>query len=496
MNGEPSPDTSAQRPERMSRWHEMMNARRARTHFHDETGPYYTLDNAAIIMPAVSDARNTFLFRMSATLDHPVVLSALSAAMGRAAKRFPYFMVELKRGFFWYFLQPMDRVPVPQYDNGPPNMGFRLRHRGEFLFRVRVSGKRIACEFTHILSDGTGCFAFLKCLLIEYFRELGVASTLGPDDMAIGDEPDPAEYEDAYHRFYKPGVPGPGPVPQAYHIESRLMPVGEYRVTCGIMPVAALAAQAKARGVSITEFLVATYLHALIRIRQADVEAGRKPRPVVSLEVPVNMRKFYPTKTLRNFSLFALPSVDTRLGKWTFDELVAHVHHQLRIEADERRMATQIARNAGGGRKLIVRLFPLALKDFFAHLLFERLGEGMMSGMLSNLGPVSMPPEISPRIERFDFVGAPSKIIKTGASMLSWNGDAHVSFHSMAESREVERLFFSHLSSLGVPVRVECSMEAQNGNLRKMRSRYRRCGRFLSPMRNGGSRLPGKVPCP
>ncbi len=444
----------------MKQGHEKHNERRARTRFHDETGAYYLLDNAAIIMPAVSDRRNTFLFRMSATLDHPVVLSALVAALKRTATRFPYFMVRLKRGFFWYFLLPMDREPVPEYDDGPPNLGFSLKRRNEFLFRVRVSGRRIACEFTHILSDGTGCFVFLKTLLRQYFRELGVESTPGPDDLDIDAEPDPSEYEDAYHRFYKPGVPTPGPVPQAFHLDSPLMPPDRYRVTCGIMPVEALLAQAKSRGVSLTEFLVAVYLDALVAIRTSLARTGRKLRPVVCMEVPVNMRKFYPTRTLRNFSLFALPSVDTRLGTWTFDELVEHVHHQLRIEAGERRMATQIARNAGGSRMLAVRLMPLVVKDFFAHLLFERLGEGMMSGMLSNLGPVVMPPELAGRIERFDFVGAPSKIIKTGASMLTWNGNAYISFHSMAVSRDVERLFFSRLASLGVPVRVECSMEA------------------------------------
>ncbi|HOX92996.1 MAG TPA: hypothetical protein PLC54_08720, partial [Spirochaetales bacterium] len=350
-------------------------------------------------------------------------------------------------------------LPVLETDIGPPNMGLNLRQRYRFLFRVRLSGNRVACEFAHILSDGTGCMAFLKALLAEYFRILGVTSTPLPGDVRVGDTPSAEEHEDAYHRYYRPGVPPPGKQGQAYHIDSKLLPKGQYRVTCGVVSVEGLSAQAKSRGVSINDLVVAAYMDALITTRQAELDAGKKPRPVVSLEVPVNLRKFYPTKTLRNFSLFALPAIDLRPGGFSFDELVKRAHHLMRLEGDERRMATHVSRNARAGRSIMIRLVPVWLKDFFARLFFESMGEGMMSGMLSNLGPVSMPQELEAHIERFDFVGAPSTIIKTGASMLSWKGMAYISFHSLAQSRDVERLFFSRLAWLGLDVRVESSME-------------------------------------
>jgi len=440
--------------------HERRNARRARTGFHDETGPWYVLDNAAIIMPAVVNRVETSLFRMSATLDHPVKLPELTKALERTARRFPYFNVELRRGFFWYFLQPCKALPLPEADARDPGMDYDIRKRGRRLYRVRAFGARVACEFSHALTDGTGGMTFLKTLLAEYFRELGVDSSPMPDIFDVSARPDPAEYEDGYQRFYKPGVPPPEPLPKAFHMDAPLLPGFRYRITSGAMPFTELSAQAKARGATLNELLVAAYFEALLELRASYTgPRAKRARPVVSVEVPVNMRKHYPTRTLRNFSLFVLPSLDARLGTWSFDELVEFIHHYMKIENDERRIARQIARNAGGARNVLVRLVPLPLKDFFAKLLFSALGEALISGLVSNLGPVSLPPELAERVLGFDFIGAPSGNLMTNASVLSWKGEVKVVFGSRTDDRTVERLFFRRMRALGVPVRVDGNAE-------------------------------------
>lgn len=440
--------------------HEARNAKRARTGFSDQTGPWYKLDNAATIMPAVTTRRNTTLFRLSVTLDHPVKLVELEGALEKTVSRFPYFLVSLRRGFFWYYFQPLT-VPVrPISDLGQPCVGHDIRVPGAPLFRVRLRDRTIACEFSHVLTDGTGGTTFLRVLLVEYFRRCGTVSEVSDLGFSLDGFPDPEEYEDAYHRFYKPGVPVPSALPQVFHLESPLIPHPGYRVISGVIPLDAVLAQAKARHVSMTEFLAAVYIESLLAIRASYVERKKRVRPVISLEIPINMRRFYPTKTLRNFSLFILPSVDSRLGAWTLEQLVSYVHHYMGIENDERRIATQISRNAGGSRKLVVRMIPLFIKDFFARILFVALGEGLVSGFLSNLGPLILPPEISGHVERVDFVGAPSQGIGTHASIVSLNGNLYLGFGSLLQSRDLERLFFSRLAALGLPVHVDCEGEA------------------------------------
>jgi len=436
------------------------NIRMARTLFQSAEGRYYMLDNAAIIMPAISDLVATSLFRIAVVLDEPVRLPFLQRALSNIAPRFPYFLVELRRGFFWYYFQPSRRPPAVLADLGSPCQGFDPRRSRSHLFRVRARGRRIACEFSHILADGYGGLIFAKTLLAEYYRLIGVPSEPAPDVFAPDSEPNPHEWEDAYHRYFRENWPHPDPLPRAFRPPGPALPLGQYRVLTGILDLEAARQEAKARDATVTELLTAALMYAYQGIWESlPVRARRRKECRAAVEIPVNMRRFYPSRTLRNFTLFILPTVDLRLGPYTFEELVRIVHHRVALENEEREIARQISRNAGGGRKLLVRLVPLVLKNFFARLLYDSLGEGLISGLLTNLGAMTLPAPLDRKVERFEFVPAPSRSLKTNAAVCSWKGELHVTFGSRARSREVERRFFTVLASINLRARIECDSE-------------------------------------
>ena len=431
-----------------------------RTKHVDESGAWYALDNAGIIMPAVTDSVSTGLFRFEATLREPIVRHALEKALTNAANRFPYFNVRLKRGFFWYYLEQCVTVPPLFPDDSAPCQDWNINERGTRMFRVLIREKRIAAEFSHALTDGSGAISFFKTLLVEYFRLIGVepGAALGEgeysDILPVEESPDPEEYEDGYQRHFPKGFPAPEPNPRAWHGSYRRVQKHRYRVISGSLELSTCLAEAKRRGVSLTELLAAVYVDSL----QA-LWFEREPEPrdhFVSVEIPVNLRKFFPSGTKRNFSLFILVSENLHLGKREFDELVQRVHYQMKLENDPRSIARQISRNAGGARNIAVRLIPLAVKDLFARLLFAKFGETMLSGFISNLGAIKMPPGIAPLIERWDFIPAPSKTTATNASAVSWNDELRIDFGSLSVSRDLEKLFFRRLRKLGLKVRVEC----------------------------------------
>lgn len=438
------------------------NLARSKTRVEDATGAWYTLDNAAVIMPAVSDRVATSLFRVSATLDAPIRLPEFGKALSRTCGRFPYFLVELRRGIFWYYFEPASRPVEPEADAAFPCQDYRIRKRGSHLFRVRLSGARVACEFSHVLTDGTGGFVFLKTLLSEYVRELGADPGVAPDVPDAAGRPDAEEYEDAYQRYYREGLPHPEKLPRAFHDLSPLLPRYRYRVISGIFPLEKALAVARDRGASLTELLCAAAMDAFVSVRNSYPEGRRRrTKSVVAVEVPVNMRRFYPTKTLRNFTLFVLPSVDLRLGSYSFEDMVRTTHHTMGLENDERKIARQISRNAGGTRILAVRLVPLVVKDFFARILFNVLGEGLITTFVSNLGEASFPGGVAGRVRRVDFIPAPSRTTKTNFSIVSWNGEVVVSAGSLSGNTAAETFFFRRLASLGIPVRIESNMERE-----------------------------------
>jgi hypothetical protein len=443
---------------------ERSNIRKARIAFHDETGTWYGLDNAATIMPAISDTVSTSLFRIEVRVDHEVDPLVLTKALRRTGDRFPYFVVELRRGFFWYYLERHTQARLVRQDSACPCQDYNINKRGNALIRIMAEGRRIAGEFSHALTDGSGGLRFMQTMLTEYFRLRGVhpGAALGEGEFAdiyrIDDLPKAEEYEDAYNRHFTRKLPIPDPGIPAFQIRSATLPRHRFRITSGTLPLAPLLAKAKSYGVSLTELFAAVYLDALQEIWLASGKRAQK-RWLLGVEIPVNMRKFYPTLSNRNFSLFVIVNQDMRLGKRDFDEIVLRAHRQLRMENDERTIARQITRNVGGSRNLAVRLVPLFVKDFFAHILFAKMGESLISGFVSNLGRVAMPPGPAAHIERFDFIPTPSPVTLTNAAVLSWKDSVHINFGSLARSRELERLFFTRLRRLGLPVRVECNLQ-------------------------------------
>ena len=128
------------------------------------------LDNAAKIYPAAMRRSWTALFRFSANLTEAVDPVVLQQAVNAVTRRFPAFAVRLKRGVFWFYLQHTDRAPTIQQDVQNPCVPMDLKDNDRFLFRVRYYESRIACEYFHVLTDGTGGLLFLKTLVAEYLR--------------------------------------------------------------------------------------------------------------------------------------------------------------------------------------------------------------------------------------------------------------------------------------------------------------------------------------
>lgn len=438
------------------------NARKARTSHHDGLGAWFTLDNAAVIMPAVASPRNTMLFRVSASLDAPVRIAALQAALDRCAARFHYFVVELRQGAFGNYFEPHEGRVVVEADPVSPCQGFDMRRRGTCLFRVRARGALVACEFSHVLTDGTGGMRFLKNLLAEYYRQLGVEvpRDSDPDLLDLDAPAEPEETEDAYNRYFPGSYPHPDHERPAFRIPGRDLPVGQYRIITGVMDLEEALALARSFKVSLTELMTGVYMESLQGLWFGLPEGvRRRQRTRLSIEVPVNMRQFHPTRTNRNFSLFVHVQQDLRLGRRELPDIVAKIHHQMRYEIDAPSMARHIARNVGGGRNLAVRILPYFIKSPFMRILYSYYGENIISGVLSNLGSPGFPAAVAAHIERLDMIAAPARTLKTKATMVSWKGKLYFTFGGMGRTREVERLFFQRLAGLGLKAKIECNLE-------------------------------------
>jgi hypothetical protein len=418
---------------------------------------WYRLDNAAIIYPSIQSARITTMFRFSATLKEEVDPVALQAALIKIIKRFPYYRVRLNRGLFWYYLEHNPKTPKVEKDVQYPCGRLTPLLNRNFLFRVRFYHQRIAVEFCHVLTDGTGGVTFLKSLLFEYFNQIGKNLTDRTGILTADEEPDPGEFEDAYNRFYKPALPLPETGESAFHPKGKLVKKGLYYVVTGIIPLKDILAEAKKRQVSLTVLLTAVYMDAAQFLQDKTVKKPRHKKPI-AIQVPVNMRNIYPSKTMRNFSLFVIPRIDPRLGEYSFDEILKIVNNSMMAEINEKSISRQLSRNVGGQRNPLVRIVPLPLKKLFVPLLYKRLGENLCSGTISNLGLITMPEEMKQHVDRIDFIPGPGPINKTGCSVTGFKDKLYISFGRLVRDPELERVFFTKLVKMGIHVTIESNI--------------------------------------
>lgn len=411
------------------------------------------LDNAAKIYPAVRSNELTSVIRISVELKERIKAKQFREAINAIENRFPYYQVKLRAGFFWYYLEYTDLPVQVVADRGIPCRAFG---NDELMYRILVRENKVSVEFSHILTDGTGAFEFLKTLLFTYFTKCGYGI---PDDThwyRPGETPHQEEYEDAFKRYFEKTDAPSLRTPKAFHVPFSLRSRPRFDVLLGIIPISEIIKKAKEHEVSLTEYLTAVYLFALEKVHgDLSERAKRRSNKIVRIEIPVNLRKMYTTKTMRNFSLYVMPEIDMRLGWYTFEELVKVVHHQMQLETDKKLISKMIARHVGGEKNPIVRGVPLFLKSLVLSKLYT-LGTSKYSGVITNLGKIDFTPEINNLIKRVIFVPPPANnVLKINCGVAGFGQKLVLSFGNITKSKEVERHFFRFLTGQGVPVKIE-----------------------------------------
>ena len=414
------------------------------------------LDNAAKIYPAASSKDAPAVFRLSTTFDKPIRIAALQQAYARVLGRCPYFQVYLRRGVFWYYLQKHNQVPTIQLLDRLLRLEMPIHQRNTPLLRVQARGASMAIDFSHILTDGIGGMRFFTSVMAEYLRLCGIKIERWDALLDPQDESQPEEFEDGHRQHFDSGLPAPPKLSPAYHLPGEAAGTTPYRILSGRMPLSDMLALAKSHEVSLTEYLVALYMDAIARVREQEQHRGRRVRrSVIRVEVPVNMRPYYASQTMRNFSLFVSPEIDLSLGTFTLEEIVRKVHLSMRMQLDRKELQRQISRNVAGELNPLVRVTPLVLKDLLLSEIHRRWGSVPYSGVLSNLGIIRVPSGVSRHVKSFGCVLDPNPALRKNCSVLSFQDELTVTFGSTVESRDLERFFFTSLTQAGVSVQVK-----------------------------------------
>ena len=412
------------------------------------------LDNAAKIYPAAKRRNWNNFFRISATLTEPIDTAVLASALDVTARRFPSIAVRLRRGVFWYYLEEIPKTPSIQPEKSCPLAHAPFHEVRQCAFRVLVYKNRVAVEFFHALTDGTGALVFVKTLLAEYLSEkYGLSVPAEKGVLGRLEEPSPEELEDSFAR-YAGDVTASRAESTAYHLSGTPERDGYKNLVTMMIPAEKLRACAKEHGVSVTELLCAAMMQAIGELQAEKVPNVRHRKPVKVL-IPVNLRNLFPSRSLRNFASYITPEIDPRMGDCSFSELCSLVHHKMGLENNRRTMRAKFAANVASERSPILRVMPLFIKNIAMKAVFDAVGECKSCLCLSNLGRVELPEVMVPYVQRMDFIIGVQARAPHDCGVVTWGDTVYINCIRSIQEPELEYRFYRVLHRLGLPVKVE-----------------------------------------
>lgn len=420
----------------------------------DNSRFWLPLDNAAKIFPAIVSDDTPVVFRLTAVLKQPVKLAVFQEAVLKTEKRFPYYKVRLKEGFFWFYLEHLPgHIPL-KYESSTLCRKFS---KYEMLLRILIRKNRVSLEFSHILTDGGGAFEFFKTLLIEYSLLCGGSVPANfpyiKSESTICQE----EYEDAYKRHFRGTLPPVVKRSAAFHLPFKLNKRPRFRQSTVTVSIKHLKQLAKAKQVNITVYLVAVYLCVLQEIfnELPSVAKARKNKHL-RIQVPIDLRHVFASNSLRNFSLFLMPEIDLRLGHYSFDEVIKIVYHQMQLESDEKLISKSIARNVGSEKKIYIRAIPLFIKNAVLQMKYYSLGTRQYSGVITNMGMIKLPEDTAALIDHFVAIAPPpNKLLKLNCGIIGFKDKLVLSFGNVTKSRLFEEKFTAFLQAKGLTIETD-----------------------------------------
>lgn len=375
------------------------------------------------------------VFRYSATLTDEVDEAALQRALERTVDEFPNFNVCLRSGMFWHYLEQAASTPQVQQENLPICFGLHV-HAKSVLMRVSYYRARINLEVSHMVSDGRGTLSFFKALLYAYVEErYGVEGV--PHEY---DGSDAQKSENSFDKYFEPGLAAATPTPKVYRI-SGWRDLADPTYMEFHLSAREVLDVARGNGVSLTALMIAAVMCA-IRDEMPRRDRGR----TIRIDVPVDLRQFFKSTTVKNF--FGLAFVTYTPGEVDepVEAVAAQVQTQLKeatlVESLKPRMNRMIALE----KNPLLRLAPLFVKDLILDFA-SRLTARETTTTVSNLGRITVDERVAPYLRDVNVLTS-----STGLNFLlsSFGDDLSVGISTVFANRDIVKNFCRYFSGLGI----------------------------------------------
>lgn len=405
------------------------------------------IDTASIMFSCLSSRKWGRAFRMAVVLkDEDVRPDILKQAVADLAVSFPNMYTFIRKGFFWNYQEGATLLPEIREEYTRQLLPITYRNDGRPDFRVVYYKRRLGLESAHYLGDGKGVGEYFNALLERY-----VELCNDPES-----EYKPAELNDEYFTnayadyFEKDGEKAEQDNTQAYHLEGEIIP-GFLQLIFAMIPTEQIVAKAKEKGLTVTEYTAAALILGTIKNAKTPID-----KPVV-IAIPVNLRRAFPSKTVRNFTVQSKIVFDTE-GRtdYTFDEICTAIKGQLKSRTTKEELQKTLNRFGSLASNPVIKAVPNFIKQPVMRKSQRDTHNGFTT-ILTNTGETAFSERVINKIERVDGVNGDTSgygLLIT-CSALSNNGLFSLCFSICSKDTSWAKECVRVLSSQGLDIRIE-----------------------------------------
>lgn len=404
------------------------------------------LDNYAKLFPLASTKRYRTVFRISVVLKDKIEPKILEHAVKVALNKFKFFKVRMRKGIFWYYFENNSKDPIIEEENDYPCRFIDLPLNNDYLFKVTYFENKINLEIFHCLTDGSSATHFLKEITYNYIE----MKYLNNNSTALTKERE-VKYntEDIYSKNYNKKIKAKRDAKKAYNLKGRLLPPGVVSVTHEFMSSNKVREVAKAKGATITQFLTASLIYA---IHEAGVKKDKSQKEII-IQVPVNLKKYFPSATSSNsFSYIDIKVNTNKISK--YEDILEEVKKQFVEKLTEEELLKTIAVNLKLSNNPILKFVPLFIKKAVVVLAHREMRKNNTT-TLSNIGRIGIIAEYKPYIDRFLLLIAPESVEKIKCTICAYEDNMVFSFASVIEDKDVENKLKEILENQGIVVQLD-----------------------------------------
>ena len=386
----------------------------------------FNVDNAANLYAAVRRKNWCRTYTMEITLDTDIIPCILTEALSDTLKRFPTFSAVLHDGIFWPHFEHTNFLPHIGREKDYPYRPLTPDITKNGVIRVLYNKNKISIDFFHGACDGHSALTFLCTLIGRYLEKCGIEHSYNDIMKSVNSELTGSELSDDYLRYADSSPASEKPTSEKAYIYAKPTDKSFVRVLHINVPTSEMKSACTKYNLSPTEYFSAALVCAFIREQKKVTDEN------IIISIPVDLRQFFPSESMRNF-VYAVPLSFNPKGRKdvTLGEVAECFRGKIREQATKENMQAIMNRNVSAAKKS--NFIPWQIKRLVLKSSYKA-NQQSYTTVLSSFGKLTLPEDAAVHIKNVCIIAGATPYADFNCAAITYNGEFR--FTAGTSSRE------------------------------------------------------------